>query len=92
MTTSYSRCPANGGMVSPPQWGDGGRAGRPTGRARRPVTGFTAKARRQMRWVWNALAWDELDRLTMITLTYPADWRRWCPNGPTLKRHLRGVP
>jgi len=42
-----------------------------------------------MRWTWNALPWDELDRLTMMTLTYPSDWRRSCPDGATLKRHLR---
>jgi len=30
-----------------------------------------------------------MDRLTMVTLTYPADWRAWCPDGATLKRHLR---
>ncbi len=68
---------------------DGGRAGRAGGRAGSPVTAFTAKARRQMRWVWNALPWDELDRLAMLTLTYPADWRRWCPDGAVLRRHLR---
>ncbi|MGH9205974.1 MAG: hypothetical protein ACRD1G_05385, partial [Acidimicrobiales bacterium] len=54
-----------------------------------PVTAFSAKARRQMRWVWNALEWDRLDRLTLITLTYPAEWRTWCPDGPILKKHFR---
>lgn len=68
---------------------DGGRVGRPTGRTGSPVTEFTAKARREMRWTWNALPWDDLDRLTIITLTYPADWRTYCPEGATLKRHLR---
>lgn len=75
---------------SPPA-GDGGRAGRITGRAGSPVTTFTPKARRQMRWVWNGLPWEELSRLAMITLTYPGDWRRWCPDGLTLKRHLRAL-
>jgi len=42
-----------------------------------------------MRWVFNALPWDELERLAMVTLTYPGDWRSCCPNGRTLKRHLR---
>jgi len=42
-----------------------------------------------MRWVWNALSWEELERLTMLTLTYPADWRGSCPDATTLKRHLR---
>lgn len=53
------------------------------------MNGFSAKSRRQMRWVWNALPWEELDRLTMLTLTYPAEWRAWCPDAVTLKRHLR---
>ena len=68
---------------------DGGRVGRSTGRSGSPVTTFTPKARRQMRWVWNALAWEQLDRLTLITLTYPAEWRTWCPDGGRLKHHLR---
>jgi hypothetical protein len=42
-----------------------------------------------MRWVWNALPWNEVDGLTMVTLTYPAKWREVCPDGATLKRHLR---
>lgn len=66
-----------------------GRPGRGTGRAGSPINGFSAKSRRQMRWVWNALPWEELDRLTMLTLTYPAEWRSWCPDASTLKRHLR---
>ena len=59
------------------------------GRRGRVVTGFTPKARSQMRWVWNALPWDQVDRLAMLTLTYPGDWRRACPDGDRLKRHLR---
>jgi hypothetical protein len=42
-----------------------------------------------MRWVWNALPWEEVDHLTMITLTYPAEWRTWCHDGTVLRRHLR---
>jgi len=68
---------------------DGGRVGRVTGRSGSPVRVFTPKARRQMRWVWNALPWDELDRLVMLTLTYPGKWRRSCPDALALKRHLR---
>jgi hypothetical protein len=83
-----------GGMKLASRWQgsaphDGGRVGRPTGRTGSPVKGFSAKARRQMRWTWNALPWNELERPMMITLTYPADWRTWCPDGMTLKRHLR---
>jgi hypothetical protein len=42
-----------------------------------------------MRWVWNALPWDEVPRLAMITLTYPGDWRRVCQDGTAFKRHVR---
>lgn len=65
------------------------RPGCATGRLGRPVEGFSPKARRQMRWVWNALPWEVAGRLVMITLTYPADWRRFCPDAATLKRQLR---
>src|SRR4051794_21627227 len=69
-------------------WSGGTNVGLPgVGRAGRPVTGFSQKARRQMRWVWNALPWEDVPRLTMLTLTYPGDWRLWCPDGETLKRH-----
>lgn len=59
------------------------------GRTDRPVTEFSAKARRQMRQVWNALPWDEVPNLAMVTLTYPGDWRPWCPDGRKLKDQLR---
>jgi hypothetical protein len=65
------------------------RGTRNVGRLGRPVTGFTPKARRQMRWVWNALPWDEVANLAMVTLTYPGDWRAVCGDGDMLKRHLR---
>jgi hypothetical protein len=76
-------------MVRP----DGGppfvRPHRPSGRTGSPITGFTAKARSNMRWTLNALPWDEVPALAMVTLTYPGDWRACCPDGTTLKRHLR---
>jgi hypothetical protein len=42
-----------------------------------------------MRWVWNGVRWEEVPRLTMMTLTYPGDWRGVCPNPETLKRQFR---
>lgn len=72
-----------------PSGGDGGRAGRTTGRSGSPIRSFSAKARRDMRWTWNALPWHEIPRLCMITLTLPGDWRQWCPDGETFKRQLR---
>ena len=77
-------------LPGPHEFRGGAARGAPgVGRLGRPVTGFSAKARRQMRWVWNALPWDEVPRLTMLTLTYPGDWRAVCPDGETLKRQLR---
>ena len=69
--------------------GGANRGGTSVGRAGRPVTGFSPKARRGMRWVWNALPWEEVARLAMVTLTYPGPWREVCPDGQALKRHLR---
>lgn len=77
-------------IVRTAKMGGGARAGvEGLGRVGRPVTAFTPKARRQMRWVWNALPWEEVDDLLMVTLTYPAAWRECCPDGATAKRHLR---
>jgi len=59
------------------------------GRAGRIVTGFTPKARAQMRWVFNALPWGDPARLCMLTFTYPRDWRSACEDGATLKKHWR---
>ena len=60
-----------------------------TGRTGRPVTAFSTKSRRQMRWTWNALPWKQPRGTTMLTLTYPGDWRGVCPDATTLKRQLR---
>ncbi len=32
---------------------------------------------------------DPSVRYVMVTLTYPGDWRRWCPNPETLTKHRR---
>lgn len=69
--------------------GGAGRGNMGVGRAGRPVVGFSPKARRAMRWTFNALPWDEVPRLAMVTLTYPGNWRAVCADGAQLKRHLR---
>lgn len=69
--------------------GGAGRGTAGVGRTGRPVTEFTAKARRSMRWTFNALPWEDVPRLAMVTFTYPGNWREVCPDGATLKRHLR---
>jgi hypothetical protein len=33
------------------------------------------------------LRWEALPRPLLFTLTYPADWGRWCPDGRALERH-----
>jgi hypothetical protein len=43
-----------------------------------------------MRWKFASLPWEELgNKASMITLTYPGDWRGWVPDGSTLERHRR---
>lgn len=51
---------------------------------------MSARSRREMwRWVLS-LPFAMLGyRPLWITLTYPGDWRRWVPDGPTLERHRR---
>jgi hypothetical protein len=61
-----------------------------TERLGRGAKGMSERSRREMwRWVLS-LPFDMLgDRPLWITLTYPGDWRRWVPDGPTLERHRR---
>ncbi len=33
------------------------------------------------------LRWESLPRPVLLTLTYPGDWRRWCPDGRVLEQH-----
>ena len=33
------------------------------------------------------LRWESLPRPVLLTLTYPADWRRWCADGRVLEQH-----
>ena len=80
--------------LSPGAGGRGSRGGSDigapgVGRAGRQSTGFTTKASRDMRWVWNALPWDDLANLTLVTLTYPGDWRRWCEDKNAHNKQFR---
>jgi hypothetical protein len=56
----------------------------------RGAKGMSERSRREMsRWVLS-LPFEMLgERPLWITLTYPGDWRRWVPDGPTLERHRR---
>jgi hypothetical protein len=48
------------------------------------------RARRNMRWVWGALPWDQLgNRPVWLTLTYPGNWQGVCPDGRALERHRK---
>jgi len=41
-----------------------------------------------MRWTFDGLPWEMLgERPALITLTYPGDWRRWCPDARTFVLH-----
>ena len=71
------------GRVRPPN-----RTGRAEGRAGAPIGEFSNKTRRGMRKTFNAIPWDEYDRLHMMVLTYPAAWRQWCPDGEALRKHM----
>ena len=45
-----------------------------------------------MRWEFAALPWEQLgERPAMVTLTYPADWRNWCPDARTFARHRKAL-
>jgi PAS domain-containing protein len=56
----------------------------------RGAKGMSERSRREMwRWVLS-LPFEMLgERPLWITLTYPGDWRRWVPDGPSLERHRR---
>ncbi len=61
-----------------------------TERIGRGAKGMSNRSRQEMwRWVLS-LPFEMLgDRPLWITLTYPGDWERWVPDGPTLERHRR---
>lgn len=46
------------------------------------------RSRANMRWLFSSLPWEMLGiRASMITLTYPGEWRDWVPEATTLERH-----
>lgn len=52
--------------------------------------GLSPRARNRMRWLFMSLPWEMLgERLVMLTLTYPGEWREWVPDGRVLNRHRR---
>ena len=56
----------------------------------RGAKGMSERSRREMWRSVLSLAFEMLgDRPLWITLTYPGDWRKWVPDGPTLERHRR---
>lgn len=52
--------------------------------------GMSARSGARMwRWV-QSLPWEKLgDRPVMLTLTYPAEWRRWVEDGRAFEKHRR---
>jgi len=59
------------------------------------VTAWTRKSRARMTVKLASLDWSYLESGTglpaMITLTYPADWLPFAPDGPAVKRHLKAL-
>jgi len=56
------------------------------------VRDFSARSKGRMMRHVASVSWGELrqtgESLLMLTLTYPGDWRRWCPNPETAIAHL----
>lgn len=52
--------------------------------------GLSSKSRNRMRFTLASLPWEVLgDRLVMLSLTYPGEWRTWVPNGRVWEAHRR---
>lgn len=65
------------------------REGRTGGGTRNAITGFSFSARRRMLQTLGALDLSSVVGIpVVITLTYPADWREWCPTGRDAKAQL----
>jgi hypothetical protein len=44
--------------------------------------GLSDRSRNRMRYALGSFPWEALgDRLVMLSLTYPGDWRSWVPDG-----------
>jgi hypothetical protein len=64
----------------------GGRSG---GGTRGAISGFSQSSRRQMLRRLGALDLSVVQGIpVVVTLTYPADWREWCPTGRDAKDQL----
>jgi hypothetical protein len=74
-----------------PTRGGGSNAGRSgPSTAGRVCEGWNQRSRLNMRYHYAALPWVLLGpRLAMVTLSYPAKWREVCPDGRTVKAHLK---
>ncbi len=49
-------------------------------------SGQSARSRLRMRWLFASLPWE---RLVMLSLTYPGEWREWVPDGRKFDAHRR---
>jgi hypothetical protein len=50
---------------------------------------WSERSRRNMRWQFSGLAWEQLGRRpAMVTLTYPANWRAVAASGDAVRRHV----
>lgn len=67
----------------------GGLEGRSGGGSRGVITGFSASSRRRMLSTLGTLDLASIAGIPVfVTLTYPGDWRQWCPTGREAKRQL----
>ena len=65
------------------------RSGMSGGGRRGPIVGFSAASRRNMLRRLGTLDFSVVSGLpVVITLTYPAEWRTWCPTGADAKKQL----
>lgn len=83
--------PEEGRLV--PGGGGGSNAGRAgPSTAGRTQERFSQRSRRTMRWQFSGLPWELLGpRPALVTLTYPGDWRRWCPDARAFVRHRKAL-
>jgi hypothetical protein len=64
-------------------------SGRTGGGTRGSISGFSQASRRQMLRRLGALDLSMVKGIpVLVTLTYPADWRPWCPTGREAKNQL----
>ena len=92
-----------GGCAQLVQRGAGGNAGRVGPGREHPVSGewvhgpsrrglvLSAGSRREMRRQLSELPWHRVERLALVSLTYPGDWRRWVPDAGVFEAHRRAA-